>query len=176
MSTAAIVPLERIESRIFLFRGQRVMLDVHLAELYGVETKTLNRAAKRNADRFPEDFMFQLTVVEVKALRCQIGTSNLGRGGRRYRPYVFTEQGVAMLSSVLHSKRAAQVNVQIMRTFVRFRQMLGSNVELAKRLAALEQKYDGQFSVVFKALRKLMAPPARPKREMGFHTALKEKS
>jgi hypothetical protein len=162
-----IVPAEQIENCIYLLRGQRVMLDDDLAILYKVETKTLNRAVKRNLRRFPEDFMFQLSAKEFENLRYQFGTSK--RGGRRYPPYAFTEQGVAMLSSVLHSKRAIQVNIEIMRAFVRLRKMLNSNADLARKLAALEKKYDAQFSVVFDTIRELMTPPApKKKRSIGF--------
>jgi ORF6N domain len=136
------------------------MLDSDLAALYGVTTFNLNNAVKRNTDRFPEDFMFQLTAEEASILRFQIGMSKAkGRGGRRYLPHVFTEQGVAMLSSVLRSKRAVRVNVKIMRAFVRLRRMLASNEELARKLAVLEKKYDSQFRVVFEGIRELMAPP-----------------
>jgi hypothetical protein len=167
MAQKSIVPAEQVENCIYLLRGQRVMLDDDLAMLYGVETKTLNRAVKRNLPRFPEDFMFKLSVKEFESLRYQFGTSK--RGGRRYPPYAFTEQGVAMLSSVLHSKRAIQVNIEIMRAFVRLRQMLASNVELARKLAALEKKYDAQFRVVFDAIRELMTPPVpKKKRSIGF--------
>lgn len=134
------------------------MLDSDLAKMYDVETKTLNRAVKRNIERFPSDFMFQLNPSEVVNLRCQIGTSSSSYGGRRYLPHVFTEQGVAMLSSVLRSRRAAQVNIEIMRAFVRLRQMLVSNVELAGKLNELESKYDRQFKIVFEAIRQLMTP------------------
>ena len=158
---------QHIESRIFLIRGQNVTLDADLAILYESETKALNRAIRRNLDRFPEDFMFQLTKQEVTNLRCQFGTSSWG--GRRFPPYAFSEQGVAMLSSVLHSKRAIQVNVEIMRTFVRLRQMLTGNAELARKLAAMEKKYDVQFKVVFDAIRELMKPPEpKKKRPIGF--------
>jgi len=163
------VELAKIERRIFLVRGQKVMLDADLAELYRVPTKSLNLAVKRNADRFPEDFMFQLTDDEVVGLRFHFETSKRGRGGRRYAPYAFTEQGVAMLSSVLRSPRAVQVNIAIMRTFVRLREMLLSNAELARKLAALENKYDAQFKVVFDAIRELMLPPDPPRRKIGFH-------
>lgn len=146
------------------------MLDATLAELYGVETKMLNRAVKRNQDRFPEDFMFQLTPEEAQTLRFHFGTSTPSRGGRRYSPYAFTEQGVAMLSSVLRSKRAVQVNVEIMRTFVRLRRMLASHVQLARKLDALEKKYDAQFKVVFDVIRQLMEPPRPKRRGIGFHT------
>jgi ORF6N domain. len=164
-----VVPLARIERAILFIRGEKVMLDTDLARLYGVATGAFNRAVKRNLSRFPDDFMFQLTAAEAKSLRCQIGTSNVGRGGRRYRPFVFTEQGVAMLSSVLHSERAVAVNIQIMRAFVRLRQLLASNAELARKLEGLEKKYDRQFKVVFDAIRQLMSPPAGKHREIGFH-------
>jgi hypothetical protein len=168
------------ERRILLIRKQRVMLSDDLAELYGVETKALNRAVKRNAERFPEDFIFQLTKEEWDDLKCQIGTSSLPNlksqivtsswGGSRIAPYAFTEQGVAMLSSVLRSTRAVQVNIAIMRAFVRLREMLLTNAELARKLADLERKYDSQFKAVFDAIRQLMAPPpAPPKPEIGFH-------
>jgi ORF6N domain len=163
------VPIERIESAILFIRGHKVMLDRDLAVLYGVTTFNLNKAVKRNTDRFPEDFMFQLTAEEASTLRFQTGMSKgKGRGGRRYLPYVFTEQGVAMLSSVLRSKRAVQVNVEIMRAFVRLRRMLASNEDLARKLDALEKKYDSQFRVVFEAIRELMAPPEAKKRKIGF--------
>src|SRR6185369_5985925 len=141
-----LIPLERIERAILLIRGQKVILDTDLAALYGVETGALNRAVKRNLSRFPSDFMLQLTLEEVKILKCQIGISSSGHGGRRRSlPYVFTEQGVAMLSSVLNSDRAVAVNIEIMRAFVRLRQMLATNAELARKLEALEKKYDTQF-------------------------------
>ena len=145
------------------------MLDSDLAELYGVTTFNLNKAVRRNMDRFPQDFMFQLTADETRVLRFQIGMSKpKGRGGRRYLPYVFTEQGVAMLSSVLRSKRAVRVNVEIMRTFVRLRQMLSSHADLARKLETLEKKYDAQFKVVFDAIRQLMTPPEPKKQKIGF--------
>src|SRR6266853_3394819 len=159
----------QVERRILLIRRQKVMLDADLAELYGVPTKSLNLAVKRNTERFPEDFMFQLTGDEAAGLRFHFETSKSGRGGRRYRPYAFTEQGVAMLSSVLRSLRAVQVNIAIMRTFVRLREMLLSHADLARKLAALENKYDAQVKVVFDAIRELMQPPAPPKRQIGFH-------
>ncbi|HEY5345690.1 MAG TPA: ORF6N domain-containing protein [Verrucomicrobiae bacterium] len=176
--TTELIPLERIQNFIFLIRGEKVMLDSHLAELYQVETKALNRAAKRNAGRFPEDFMFQLIEDEVKSLRCQIGTSNVGRGGSRYLPYVFTEQGVAMLSSVLRSGRAVQVNVAIMRAFVSLRRLLGTNETLARKFAELERKLEGHdqaIKTLFDAIRELMLPPKKLKREMGFHAITKER-
>ena len=163
------VELAKIERRIFLVRGQKVMLDADLAALYRVPTKSLNLAVKRNVERFPEDFTFQLTDDEVAGLRFHFETSKRGRGGRRYLPYAFTEQGVAMLSSVLRSSRAVQVNIAIMRTFVRLRELLLSNAELARKLAALENKYDAQFKVVFDAIRELMLPPEPPRRRIGFH-------
>ena len=159
----------QVERRILLIRGQKVMLDADLAKLYGVPTKSLNLAVKRNAERFPEDFMFQLTGDEAAGLRFHFETSKSSRGGRRYRPYAFTEQGVAMLSSVLRSLRAVQVNIAIMRTFVRLREMLLSHADLARKLAALENKYDAQFKVVFDAIRELMQPSTPPRREIGFH-------
>jgi hypothetical protein len=138
MTEQNLVPLDRIERAILALRGQRVLLDADLAALYGVETKALNRAVKRNWARFPADFMFRLTKAETSGLRCQFGTSK-DRGGRRYVPYAFTEQGVAMLSSVLHSQRAVRVNIGIMRAFVRLRQMLQTNADLARKLAVLER-------------------------------------
>jgi hypothetical protein len=163
------VPLRRIEQAILQVRGQRVMLDDDLAALYGVETKALVRAVKRNADRFPGDFMFQLNRHEFDNLRCQIGTSS-SWGGRRHPPYAFTEQGVAMLSSVLRSSRAVQVNVEIMRAFVRLRRILAENAGLARRLDELEKKYDVQFKVVFDTIRQLMLPPEPKKKRIGFVT------
>ena len=163
------VPLvaETIAGRIVMLRSERVLLDADLAELYGVETKALNRAVNRHRDRFPADFSFQLTPEEAGNLRYQSGTSSWG--GRRYLPRAFTEQGVAMLSSVLHSKRAVMVNVEIMRAFVQLRRILSSHADLARKLAALEKKYDAQFRVVFDAIRELMAPPEPPKkRRIGF--------
>lgn len=175
-----ITSMEQIESKIFLIRSQKVMLDADLAELYGVETKVLNQAVKRNIERFPEDFMFQLDAEEVTrimnlpashGLKSQFVTSNNsgGRGGRRSMPYAFTEQGVSMLSSVLRSTRAIQVNIEIMRAFVQLRQMLSSNAELARRLAALEKNHDIKFKAVFEAIHELMTPPtSRKKRPIGF--------
>ena len=162
--------LIQIEKAIYLIRGEKVMLDRDLAMLYGVETKVLNRAVKRNFQRFPMDFMFKLTADEADLLRCQFGTSKKGRGGRRYLPYVFTEQGVAMLSTVLNSERAVLVNIEIMRAFVKLRQMLTSNAELARRLDELEGKYDRQFKIVFDAIRHLMATPIRNRKEIGFRS------
>jgi hypothetical protein len=163
----SLIPVDRIEKAILLIRGQKVMLDADLAELYGVETKMLVRAVKRNINRFPTDFMFQLSKEEFDNLRFHFGTSSVW-GGRRYPPYAFTEQGVAMLSSVLRSRRAIQVNIEIMRAFIRLRQMLASHVELARKLDALEKKYDAQFKQVFEAIRQLMAPPEPKRRPIGF--------
>jgi len=159
----------KIEPLIHEIRDSRVMLDSDLAKLYGVTTTALNQAVRRNAGRFPADFMFQLDAGEVEILRSQTVTSKTGRGGRRYLPYVFTEQGVAMLSSVLKSKRAIQVNIEIMRAFVRLRQMMIAHADLAVRLDALEAKYDIQFKAVFDAIRALMTPPpAGSKTRIGF--------
>jgi len=163
----AKIRTESIEQLIFLKRGQKVMLSPHLAELYGVETRVLVQAVKRNIDRFPEDFMFQLTDEEFANLKSQIVISSWG-GSRRAKPYAFTEQGVAMLSSVLRSKRAVQVNIEIMRAFVKLRQMLTAHKDLERKLAALEKKYDEQFKVVFDAIRALMKKTEKPKRKIGF--------
>ena len=165
----AIVPAH-VERRILLLRGERVLLDEDLAVLYEVETRSLVRAVKRNAERFPPDFMFQLTDAEAAHLRSQSGISSSTHGGRRYLPYAFTEQGVAMLSSVLRSERAVHVNVEIMRAFVRLRTMLAGNADLARKLIALERKYDAQFKVVFDAIRELMAEPPKPRRRIGFRS------
>jgi hypothetical protein len=161
------IPIERIERAILLIRGEKVLLSQQLAELYGVETKVLNQAVARNQERFPRDFMFQLSRDEFENLKSQFVTSSWG--GIRTLPYAFTEQGVAMLSSVLHSDRAVRVNIEIMRAFVRFRQLLSSNAELARKLDALEKKYDRQFKVVFDTIRRLMSSPETKRREIGFH-------
>jgi hypothetical protein len=168
---ANLIPMERIEKAILFIRGEKVMLDRDLAELYGVETRVLNQAVRRNLTRFPADFMFQLTPEESEIVARSRSQSVILKQGTniKYQPYAFTEQGVAMLSSVLNSERAVAVNIGIMRAFVKLRQMLASNAELARKLAALEQKYDAQFKVVFDAIRQLMSPPAKPKREIGFH-------
>lgn len=157
------------EQRILILRDQKVMLDFHLAELYGVETRALKQAVRRNPERFPEDFMFELDPEEAGILVSQSVIPGLGKLGGA-APMAFTEQGVAMLSSVLRSSRAVEVNIAIMRAFVRLRQMLASHKELAAKLEEMEKKYDGQFRLVFDAIRQLMTPPATPKREMGFHT------
>jgi hypothetical protein len=202
--SATLIPAERVEARILLLRGEKVMLDVDLAELYGVAPKVLNQAVKRNAERFPADFMFQLSELEVLALlkspavtakikkelnpliqndilRSQFVTTEFpapGKGGRRTLPYAFTEQGIAMLSSVLRSPRAIAVHIEIIRTFVRLRQLIASSAELSRKLSSLEKKYDAQFKAVFDAIRALMddSKPVPASREIGFHTTLKSKS
>ena len=194
MSDTNLIPVQRIEQKIFLLRGEKVMLDRDLAELYGVETKVLNQAVKRNRDRFPADFMFQVSPDEAAmisrsqivtlgsetgikplkttdALRSQIVTLKRGEH-RKYRPYAFTEQGVGMLSGVLNSPRAVQTHVAIIRAFVQLRQMLSSHADLSRKLAELEGKYDKQFRVVFDAIRALMSDKKLPKREIGFHTLM----
>ena len=169
--------MEVIERRILLIRGHKVMLDSHLAELYQVPTKRLNEAVKRNLKRFPADFMFQLTREEAEALRSQFVTSShASHGGRRYLSHMFTEQGVAMLSTVLNSERAIAVNIAIMSAFVRLRQILATHKQLAERLAAMEKKYDQKFKVVFDILRQLTEPPPEPpKRPIGFLPPEKKK-
>ena len=163
----SIILGERIEKRIYFIRQQKVMLSTDLAALYEVEPRVLVQAVKRNIERFPEDFMFQLSEKEFADLKSQIVISNWG-GLRRATPYAFIEQGVAMLSSVLRSKRAIQVNIEIMRAFVKLKQMLASNAKLARKLTALEKKYDAQFKVVFDAIRSLMTPPEKPKERIGY--------
>jgi len=163
-----MVPSEIIEKRILLIRGHKVLLDSDLSELYGVSTKRLNEQVRRNIRRFPADFMFQLSSMEIESLRSQFATSKVGRGGRRYLPLVFTEQGVAMLSSVLNSERAVQVNIQIMRAFVRLREMIATHKGLARKLGELENKYDVQFKIVFDAIRQLMAQPEAREKKIGF--------
>jgi hypothetical protein len=161
------IPAERIEKAILLIRGQKVMLDRDLAELYGVTTGNLNKAVRRNLDRFPPDFMIQLKKEEYESLRFQFGILKKGRHSK-YLPYAFTEQGVAMLSSVLRSKRAVHVNIEIMRAFVRLRQILAAHKELELKLEEMEMKYDEQFQVVFEAIRQLMTPPDPPRKRIGF--------
>ena len=162
------MPTEVVERRIFVIRGQKVMLDSHLAELYEVPTYRLNEAVKRNRRRFPVDFMFQITRREAESLTSQTAMSKPGRGGRRTLPYVFTEQGVAMLSTVLNSERAINVNIAIIRAFVRLRELIATHKDLAERIASIEKKYDHQFRIVFEVLEQLMAPPDPPKRPIGF--------
>jgi hypothetical protein len=165
-----LVAVGRIAQSIHLVRGQKVMLDSDLAALYAVPTGHLNRAVKRNLGRFPRDFMFRVTPAEARILKCQIGISSWG--GRRRYPYVFTEQGVAMLSSVLKSERAVNVNIAIMRAFVKLRETLESNRKVARKLAELEKqvgKHDQEIAAIIDAIRQLMAPPEKPRREIGFH-------
>ncbi len=179
MEETELAPLQ-LKRRIYSVRGQNVMLDSDLAKLYEVETKTLNRAVSRNSERFPADFMFQLTTEESEILKYQIGTSSWG--GRRTLPYVFTEQGVAMLSSVLRSERAVQVNIAIMRAFVSLRGLLTQDSDLARRILTLEEKYDRQFAQVFEAIRLMLEAPTQiseqtldaPERRMGFHKSFEE--
>jgi hypothetical protein len=163
----ALVPIEVIQRQITIIRGEKVMLDRDLAELYGVETKQLKRAVRRNMDRFPPDFMFELTKAEYDALRYQFGTLKRGEHSK-YLPIVFTEQGVAMLSSVLNSKQAIEVNILIMRAFMQLRQMISSHKDLLRKVEEMEKKYDEQFQVVFEAIKQLMTPPEKPKRKIGF--------
>ena len=174
--TASKLPaqVQLIERRIYFARSQKVMSDLDLAELYGVETRVLIQAVKRNSDRFPEDFMFQLTPDETESLRSQFVISNVGRGGRRYSPYVFTEQGVAMLSSVLHSKRAIQVNIAIMRAFVKLRDYLSTHKEPAHQLEQTQRtqkEHTGHINAIWKAIQQLIEPPLKPKRRIGFGVA-----
>ncbi len=166
MKTKALVPVETIEQKILLIRGQKVMLDRDLAVLYGVATRDLNKAVNRNLTRFPNDFMVQLTRNEFENLKFHFGTSSWG--GTRKLPKAFTEQGVAMLSSVLNSERAVQVNIAIMRAFVKLREIIVSNKDLARKLNELEKKYDTQFRIVFDAIRELMKPPEPKHRKIGF--------
>jgi hypothetical protein len=170
-----LIAAPAIAKRVLVVRGRQVMLDEDLADLYGVETKRLVEQVKRNVERFPADFMFQLDETETTALRSQIATSKTGRGGRRYAPYVFTEQGVAMLSGVLRSKRAIVVNIEIMRAFVELRRAAASSAALEERLRELERettarfgRHDEQLDQIFRTLRQLISPPARPKRPVGF--------
>ena len=166
----ALIPVEIIEKKILLIRGEKVMLDSELAELYGVEVKHLKRQVRRNISRFPEDFMFQLLKEEYESLRRHFGTLKRGEHSK-YLPYVFTEQGVAMLSSVLNSERAVQVNIAIMRVFVKIREILSTHKELAHKLADLERKierHDGEIKAVFDAIRQLMIPPEPKRKKIGF--------
>jgi hypothetical protein len=178
-----IVPVEPITQSILVFRGHKVLLDTDLAELYGVATKVLLQAVKRNRERFPEDFMIQLTAAEWTALRSQIVTSKPQRGGRRFLPYAFTEQGVAMLASVLNSDRAIAVNIEIMRAFVKLRELLVSNKELARRFGELESRlekklteHDEAIAAILSAIRQLMNPPAPKRRGIGFTADIEDKS
>jgi len=168
-SVTYLIPQETVESKIFFLRNEKIMLDSDLALLYNVETKQLKRAVNRNFERFPDDFMFRLTMEEYKVLRCQFGTLKRGRH-TKYLPYAFSEQGIAMLSSVLNSKRAILVNIQIIRTFTKLRKLLLSHEDLKRKIISMEKKYDHQFKIVFDAIRQLLAPPEKPKRRIGFHT------
>ncbi len=165
----SLIPVERIEKAIYLIRGEKVMLDRDLAAMYGVPTKVFNQAVRRHQERFPADFMFQLTKEEARSIRSRSQSVTLKRGSNiKYLPYAFTEHGVLMLSSVLNSERAIQVNIEIMRAFVKLRQMLSSNAVLSRRLNELERKYDRQFKVVFDAIRKLMSLPQPAHKQIGF--------
>ena len=161
-----LIPQQIIESKILILRGKKIMLDRDLAALYSVETKMLKRAVKRNIERFPDDFMFQLIKEEFDNLRCQNGTSSWG--GQRYLPYAFTENGVAMLSSILNSKRAIQVNIQIMRTFTKIREMLATHKELRQKIGEIEKKYDHQFKIVFDVIKCLIEPAQKSGKRIGF--------
>jgi hypothetical protein len=163
-----IVPMERIANRIYLIRDKKVLLDRDLAELYGVKTKALKQAVRRNIRRFPEDFMFELSKKEFEDWRSQFVTSNQDKMGLRYRPMAFTEQGVAMLSSVLNSDRAIQVNIAIMRAFTQLRRMLSTHEELKRKIEAMERKYDRQFGLVFDAIKQLIDTESKPKKKIGF--------
>jgi len=165
----ATIPIERVEQAIFVIRGERVIIDSDLAKLYGVTTARLNQQVRRNGERFPADFMFELTKGENESLMLQFATSKGGRGGRRKLPLVFTEHGAIMAANVLNSKRAVKASVQVVRAFVRLRQMLVTNAELARKLEELEKKYDAQFKVVFDAIRQLMTPPEPKRKQIGFH-------
>ena len=171
-STQLPIPVERIEKAIFLIRGQKVLLDADLAELYGVKTKALKQAVRRNIERFPKDFMFELNDEEHSNLRSQFVTSSLAQwGGTRYKPMAFTEQGVAMLSSILRTRRAIQVNIAIMRVFVGLREMMATHKELAFKLVELEERLEGhdeQIQNIFEAIRQLMTPPERERKKIGF--------
>jgi hypothetical protein len=167
-TSKALIPLEVIQNKIFLIRGLKVMFDKDLAALYGVDTGQLTRQVRRNIDRFPPDFLLTLTRQEVANLKCQFGVSSWG--GTRKPPFAFTEHGILMLSSVLNSKRAIQVNIQIMRIFTQLRKMLAGNKELKRKIEEMEKKYDHQFQIVFKAIKELLEPPApKPKGPIGFH-------
>ena len=170
----SLVPAERIERSILLIRGQRVILDADLAELYGVTTARLNQQVRRNIDRFPDDFAFLLTQQEFADLKLHFATSSSGWGGRRKPPYAFTEHGALMAANVLRTPIAITTSVEVVRAFVRLREMLASHKQLARRLDELEKKYDSQFKVVFDAIRQLMAPPPQSKkrRPIGFHSSV----
>ena len=169
------IPLERIEESILLIRGEKVILDSDLAALYGVSTSRFNEQVKRNRGRFPTDFSFRLTKDEWKSLISQFATSKLGRGGRQKLPYVFTEHGAIMAANILNSNRAIEASVQVVRAFVKLRQMLASNAELARKLDQLERKYDHQFKIVFDAIRQLMSPPPGKPKVIGFRASARKK-
>jgi phage regulator Rha-like protein len=169
------VPIERVESAILLIRGEKVILDSDLATLFGVSTARLNQQVNRNLDRFPGDFMFRLSDGEFRDLILQNATSKKGRGGRRKLPYAFTEHGALMAANVLNSKRAVEASVQVVRAFVKLRQMLATNAELARKLDELEKKYDRQFTVIFDAIRRLMTPPPGKAEAIGFRASARKK-
>jgi phage regulator Rha-like protein len=182
MKKESIIPAKLIEQRIFMIRGQKVMLDFHLAEIYGVPTKSLNLAVRRNINRFPSDFVFKITKDEFdqvkEFLRFQSETSNSGRGGRRYLPYAFTEHGAIMLASVLNSPRAVQASIYVVRAFVRLREFLSTHKELAQKLTELERrigKHDKAIQAIVETIRQLMRPPEKPKRKIGFRVEEKRK-
>ena len=169
-----LVPIELITSKIYLIRGIKVMLDRNLAELYGVETKRLKEQVRRNIERFPEDFMFVLTKQELKNLRSQFATSSWG--GARYIPMAFTEQGVVMISSILKSKRAIEVNIAIIRAFVKLREMMATHKDLKRKIESMEKKYDEQFQIVFEAIKQLIETDEKPKKRIGFTAKEKQKA
>ncbi|MGR3302178.1 MAG: ORF6N domain-containing protein [Candidatus Scalindua sp.] len=175
-SKTSLIPQETIEGKILFIRGKKVMLDRDLAALYGVETSYLKRQVKRNIERFPEDFMFQLSKEELGNWRCQFVTSNsTDKMGLRYPPYAFTEQGVAMLSGVLNSPRAVHANIQIMRTFTKLREMILTHKDLQRKIESMEGKYDHQFKIVFDTIKRLLEPPEKPKSRIGFRSVKKSK-
>jgi hypothetical protein len=169
MRMRSVVPVEAIERKILLIRGRKVMLDSDLAKLYGVPTFRFNEQVRRNLKRFPEDFMFQLTKDEHRSLISQFAISKIGRGGRRFLPYVFTEHGALMAANVLKSEKAIEASIYVVRAFAKLREMIASHKDLARRLAELEKKYDSQFKVVFDAIRQLMEPAESKPRRIGFH-------
>ena len=171
-----LVPIELIASKIYLIRGIKVMLDRDLAELYWVETKVLKQAVRRNIDRFPVDFMFEMTEMEFEDWRSQFVTSKSDKMGLRYKPMAFTEQGVAMLSSVLRSKRAIHVNIQIMRAFTQLRKMLSTHKDLKRKIESMEKKYDEQFQIVFEAIKQLLTEEEKPKKRIGYTVKEKQKA
>ena len=171
---ATLIPIELIASKIYLIRNTKVMLDRDLAELYDVETKYLKRTVRRNIKRFPKDFMFELRKKEFENLRSHFGTSSWG--GTRYTPMVFTEQGVAMLSSVLNSDRAIEVNIAIMRAFVKLREMMTTHTDLKRKIESMEKKYDEQFQIVFEAIKQLLTEEDKPKKRIGYTVKEKQKA